>query len=96
MAEQAGIALPLARKAMTLLCDQGRAWCASSDFYFEMPAIEGCKQAIIDHFAADGEGTVAALRDALGVSRKYVVPLLESFDKAGFTRRYSDNLRCLR
>ena len=96
LAEQVGIALPLARKAMTLLCDQGRAWCASSDFYFEMPAIEGCKQAIIDHFAADGEGTVAALRDALGVSRKYVVPLLESFDKAGFTRRYSDNLRCLR
>ncbi len=96
LSEQANMPLPLVRKAMALLEERGVAWCASSDFYFEMEAIDECKRLITEHFAADGEGTVAALRDVLGISRKYVVPLLESFDKAGFTRRYSDNLRCLR
>lgn len=95
LASQEGVDVPRARKAMMLLCKQGRAWCASPDLFFDMQAIEESKKVIADHFAAGGEGTVAALRDALGTSRKYIVPLLESFDKAGFTRRTGSNLRRL-
>ena len=95
VAESLGMELPLARKGMALLCDQGRAWCASPDLFFEMETIEECKKTIEAHFNAGGEGTVAALRDALGTSRKYIVPLLESFDKSGFTRRMGSNLRRL-
>ena len=39
--------------------------------------------------------TAAELRDALGVSRKYAIPLLEYFDAQGFTKRVGD-LRVLR
>lgn len=95
LAAEEGVDIPRARKAMMLLCKQGRAWCASPDLFFDTQAIEESKKVIADHFAAGGEGTVAALRDALGTSRKYIVPLLESFDKAGFTRRTGSNLRRL-
>jgi selenocysteine-specific elongation factor len=43
----------------------------------------------------DGPFTVAQARDALGLSRKYVVPLLEWLDRRGFTRRNGD-LRTVR
>jgi selenocysteine-specific elongation factor len=35
--------------------------------------------------------TAAQARDHLGVSRKYAIPLLEHFDKIGFTLRIGDN-----
>lgn len=95
IAKQTGIDLPLARRAMAYLCEEGRVWRAGSDLFFEMPAIEECKREIADHFAAGGEGTVAALRDLLGITRKYTVPLLESLDQSGFTRRTGDNVRRL-
>lgn len=93
--KEAGIELPLARRAMALLCEQNRAWQANADLYFDYSAVEECKRIITEHFAAGGEGTVAALRDALGITRKYTVPLLESLDRSGFTRRSGDNTRRL-
>jgi selenocysteine-specific elongation factor len=41
------------------------------------------------HDAPDGM-TVSALREALGTSRKYAVPLAEHMDRAGITRREGD------
>ncbi len=41
--------------------------------------------------AAGGAGmTVSALREALGTTRKYAVPLMEWFDRGGVTRREGD------
>jgi len=41
--------------------------------------------------AAEREGiTMSALRQALGTSRKYAVPLMEHLDRAGVTRRVGD------
>jgi len=36
------------------------------------------------------EITIAAMRDATGASRKYILPLLEDFDARGITRRVGD------
>jgi len=44
---------------------------------------------------AEGTMTAARFRDAVGTSRKYIVPLLEFFDAAGITVRDGD-LRTLR
>ena len=65
-------------------------WRGNADFFFELPAIEQAKKTLAEHFASGGEGTVAALRDALGTTRKYIVPLLESFDQARITKRSGD------
>ena len=95
IAQEVGIDMPLARKAMARLCEQKRVWEANPDLYFDFEAYEECKRIITEHFAAGGEGTVAALRDALGMTRKYVVPLLEGLDRDRFTRRFADNSRRL-
>ena len=40
--------------------------------------------------AGSGGMTVSDVRDALGTSRKYAVPLLEYLDAKGLTRRVGD------
>jgi selenocysteine-specific elongation factor len=40
--------------------------------------------------ASTGPATVAQIRDAIGTSRKYAVPLLEKLDATGVTRRKGD------
>ncbi|MCL2609232.1 MAG: SelB C-terminal domain-containing protein, partial [Treponema sp.] len=46
---------------------------------------------LIDRLAGmSGDITVASLRDAIGVSRKYTMPMLEFLDSQGITRREGD------
>jgi selenocysteine-specific elongation factor len=53
------------------------------------PELLGRAEAIVRE--AGGSGiTVSALRERLGTSRKYAVPLLEHLDRTGVTRRSGD------
>jgi selenocysteine-specific elongation factor len=45
---------------------------------------------IVQLIAARGPATVAQIREALGTSRKYAVPLLERLDADGITQRAGD------
>ena len=90
MAKECEVDMPFAKRAIAYSCDQGHVWRGNADFFFELPAIEQAKKTLAEHFASGGEGTVAALRDALGTTRKYIVPLLESFDQARITKRSGD------
>ena len=40
-----------------------------------------------------GQFTVAQFRDAIGASRAFAVPILESLDRLGITQRIGDNRR---
>jgi selenocysteine-specific elongation factor len=53
------------------------------------PAVIERARGIVGEHAADGL-TVSALREALGTSRKYAVPLAEWMDATGITRRVGD------
>jgi selenocysteine-specific elongation factor len=53
--------------------------------------LRGMVQSLIER---QGAVTVAQVREALGSSRKYVVPFLEYLDRIGFTRR-TDDVRTL-
>jgi hypothetical protein len=50
---------------------------------------------LIQTLRAEGRVTAARLRDVVGTSRKYIVPLLEYFDSSGLTVRDGD-VRALR
>jgi selenocysteine-specific elongation factor len=59
--------------------------------YFAAEAIERAARVIAGLLAASPEGvTVAAVRDALGATRKHVLPLLAQLDATGVTRRRGD------
>ena len=45
---------------------------------------------LVSLLRAQGGATAAELRDAMGTTRKYAIPLLEHFDAQGVTRRDGD------
>ena len=62
----------------------------SPDHAFTRQTYERAKQAIAGAIVTDGPATAARLRDVLGTSRKYLIPLLEHLDAEGFTERSGD------
>jgi selenocysteine-specific elongation factor len=54
-----------------------------------LPTVIAQAEAIVTA-AGDAGITVSAFREALGTSRKYALPILESFDQRGVTRREGD------
>jgi len=58
---------------------------------FTASALDAARQRAIDVLAERGSITVADVRDALGSSRKYVVPIVGWLDRTGVTRRRGDD-----
>lgn len=65
------------------------------DDVYRRSQIEAARSAISAALADHGRATMAQLRDALGTSRRYALPLMEYFDSIGVTIRDGD-LRRLR
>ncbi len=96
LAAETGVDVGTARKVLGRLANEGAIVRINSELHFSAGAIAGAREALTAHLTAHPEGATAAqLRDALGVSRKYAIPLLEYFDAQGLTRRDGD-LRVLR
>lgn len=88
--DEAGLGAKTGQHALTTLVRDGRAVHIDGDLYLAADALERCKQAVCAHLETGGAGTVAALKDAMGTSRRYAVPLLEYFDTQGVTVRSGD------
>jgi selenocysteine-specific elongation factor len=58
--------------------------------YLHTEAEAEMRRRLTERFAAGGGLTVAEIRDLLGTSRKYAVPLCEYLDRVGLTRREGD------
>ncbi|NLL18787.1 MAG: selenocysteine-specific translation factor [Clostridia bacterium] len=58
--------------------------------YFHRQAVSQAKDMVRDLVNKEGSVQLAAMRDAMGSSRKYVLPLLEYFDQIKFTKRIGD------
>jgi selenocysteine-specific elongation factor len=96
LAAEIGVEPGTARKVLGELAGQGRIERIASDLYFSAEAYAQAQERVRASLAVAPDGTTAAeLRDALGVSRKFAIPLLEHFDATGFTKRVGD-LRVLR
>jgi selenocysteine-specific elongation factor len=77
--------LPLLKHA----AQQRRLVAVESQRYYSPPALERFVQTI-RQVASGQEITPSSLRDHTGLSRKYLIPLLEWADKSGVTRRVGD------
>lgn len=71
-------------------CEDGLLVKVSEDLHFAPEAIERARQLCSDFLAKNGPATMAQLRDAWNVSRKFSVPLCEFFDANGLTLRTGD------
>lgn len=59
--------------------------------FFAPQAVAAAIEAMEEMWAQEPEGfTVAVIRERLGTTRKYIMPLLEILDGTGITRRQGD------
>jgi selenocysteine-specific elongation factor len=97
--EASGFAPPLARdlegdENVVRSMVQGGDLVRIGDFYLTRAQAQTARESVRRHIDENGPVTVAQIRDLLGTSRKYAVPLCEWLDSTGATRRHGD-LRAL-
>jgi selenocysteine-specific elongation factor len=82
--------LPLARRAIANLKARGKVYQVTRDTYYESACLEGMRK-VVAELCSQGDGaTLSDIRDALGISRKAAVALLDAFDLEEFTVRVED------
>ncbi len=63
----------------------------AGELWFAKKAVDGLKAKIAEHMLATQRLTIADLKTISGLGRRQVIPLLEAFDREGFTRRDGDD-----
>jgi selenocysteine-specific elongation factor len=77
--------------AIELLVDRGEIRPIGRDLYLERGPYEEARRAIVENCTKNGSLDIPSLRDALGTTRKFLIPLLEHFDAQGLTLRQGGN-----
>ena len=79
-----------AKDVLMLLIEEKMIIKTKDDLYFDRDAVDVLKKGLIDFFTANKELTTPEFKDLAGVSRKYLIPLIEYFDSINFTIRIGD------
>ncbi len=69
------------------LVQEGRLTKVAADLYFHTATLRAARETVRGFLAERPLASVGELKDLLGLSRKYLIPLLEHFDREGLTRR---------
>ena len=89
-AAEIGIDEKTANRLLSRMAAEGKVVRRGNDLHFEAKAIAEATTRVEAFLREKGSASPAELRDVLGVSRKYALPLLEYFDSIGLTRREGD------
>jgi len=79
------------RRILGAISDAGELVAVSNAVYTPPDTLEDCRKAVRNFIAKNGRITVSECRKLLGASRKYIIPLLERFDREGLTVREGDH-----
>ena len=71
-------------------CAEGFLVRITDEFYLSAEAEAEMRRRVAERLAAGPGATVAEIRDLLGTTRKYAVPVCEYLDRVGLTRRAGD------
>jgi selenocysteine-specific elongation factor len=75
------------RGILRFLEGEGRLVKLASDWWADAGAVERARADLTTAIARHGGADTGICKETLGVSRKYLIPLLEHFDRLGVTRR---------
>jgi selenocysteine-specific elongation factor len=81
---------PQARQVLRFLIENGDITELALDVVLLRASFERMKSQVSEFISKNGPATVSELRQALGSSRRIMVPLLERLDRDGVTRRVGD------
>jgi selenocysteine-specific elongation factor len=79
-----------AKDVLMLLVDEGMIVRVKEDLYFHTRAVKGLQQKLVDFLMNHEEMTTPQFKEIAGVSRKYLIPLIEYFDTQNVTIRIGD------
>jgi selenocysteine-specific elongation factor len=82
-----------ARQVVRFLIENGEVIELAPDVVLLRESFERMKSQVAEFISKNGPATVSELRQALGSSRRIMVPLLERLDRDGFTARVGDKRR---
>ena len=78
------------RDNLALLVRNGEVARISSDLFYAAEALNGLREKLVAHLREKGEITPPEYRELTGLSRKFLIPLLEYFDSEKLTIRVGD------
>jgi selenocysteine-specific elongation factor len=81
---------PQAGQVMRFLIENGDITELALDVVLLRENFERIKSRVTEFISKNGPATVSELRQAIGSSRRIMVPLLERLDRDGITRRVGD------
>jgi selenocysteine-specific elongation factor len=79
------------RDVMLLLVEEGQIIKTKDDLYFHVDAVTELKNRLVEFLKANEDITTPQFKEMTGVSRKYVIPLIEYFDAIKVTLRVGDS-----
>ncbi|HEX3030921.1 MAG TPA: selenocysteine-specific translation elongation factor [Bacillota bacterium] len=89
-AAQAGLPEEWQDEMLRFLINQGLLVKLADEIYFHRECLQAAKEKIVTQLEANQQISLAEVRDLLGSSRKYILPLLEYLDRTKVTRRVGD------
>jgi selenocysteine-specific elongation factor len=90
LAKSMDMATAQAKDVLKLLVDEGQLVKVKEDLYFHSKAVEGFRKKLVDFLTGHEEISTPQLKEMAGVSRKYLIPLIEYFDAKNVTIRVGD------
>jgi selenocysteine-specific elongation factor len=84
-----------AASILNLLVREGSLIKLNEDLFYEAQALNGIIQKTIAHMEKSGELTIKDFKELTGLSRKFIIPVIEYLDKSKITLRMGD-IRVLR
>jgi selenocysteine-specific elongation factor len=79
-----------AKKLVTVLVNEGVLVKIKEDLYYHRQALDSLKAKLVEYFASHERIGAAQFKEITGLSRKYLIPLLEHFDATQLTIRVGD------
>jgi selenocysteine-specific elongation factor len=89
-ANQAGGNAAALKDIFEVACAEGFLVRVTDELFLHAEAEEEMRRRVAERLASGPGATVAEIRDLLGTTRKYAVPLCEYLDRTGLTRREGD------
>jgi selenocysteine-specific elongation factor len=76
---------------LMLLVEEGQIIKTKDDLFFDARAVDKLKIKLVEFLKSHGEVTTPQFKEMTGVSRKFVIPLIEYFDAKKVTLRVGDS-----
>ncbi|HKK90070.1 MAG TPA: selenocysteine-specific translation elongation factor [Desulfobacteraceae bacterium] len=85
-----GVDRKSAMEVLHMLIDDKSVVKTKDDLYFDARAMNDLESRLVDFLKENGEITTPQFKDMTGISRKFVIPLIEYFDTVNLTIRVGD------